>query len=97
MNCKPGDIALVVYSTAGNRDKILTVERAATVEDYREFGVWPWIDGIWVVDTPCRWVDSAGRERFAPLMADIALRPLRPGNGEDEMLQLVGKPEGVAV
>lgn len=83
MNCKPGDLAVIVNATSQKRHigKIVRV-----LERHEYAGQWGWKttpellmhDGRWIA-----WLDEN-------------LRPIRDNDGEDETLQWAGKPEGVA-
>ena len=90
LNCKQGDIAVIVRSAAGNEGKIVQCLRL----EMKLMACWP--DGIqrlepqWETDTPLR--GCFGRvDRF---VADSRLRPLRDSDGEDEVLRLVGLSAG---
>lgn len=87
MNCKPGDLALVVKSKVGNEGKIVRCIRLATpVEADR---VEWWSGPLWHTDVPLLSLRPATNVRrevcFAP---DSALRPIRdPGeDATDETL-----------
>ena len=83
MNCKQGDLAIVVRSMAGNEGKIV---RCLTLTMYRAaFGYGP----RWVTEPVLR---GCFGEPQAPL--DACLRPLRESDGEDEILRLAGRPVG---
>lgn len=85
LNCKQGDLAVVVRSWAGNEGKIVQCVRLLP-------GGPDWIeDGPrWEID---RGVPSRnGYPLFS--VADSCLRPLRDSEGEDEALRLVGRPVG---
>ena len=92
LNCKPGDLAIVVRSYAGNEGKILTCVRLASVSEQRALGYSVELEGpMWVTDRAT--VNTAGKTDF--LMPDDRLRPLRGGSSEDEVLRLVGRPAHV--
>jgi hypothetical protein len=85
LNCRPGDLAVITHSWAGNEGKIVQCVRLVA-------------GGLgWIEDGP-RWeIDRAvpsknGYPVFS--VADCCLRPLRDSDGEDEMLRLVGRPVG---
>lgn len=92
MNCKPGDLAIVVRSAAGNLGKVVRCIRLATEAEKHELCFFQ-REAMWFTDTPMTstWgcVDT--------LMFDAYLRPIRDSDGEDEMLRIVGKPETVGV
>jgi len=86
MNCKPGDLAVIVSSKA-NLGKL--------VEVVEFLGIDPYFGGrVWYSDGPCWLIRSVGSplqaDNFHPrfLMAapieDARLRPIRPGDLEDE-------------
>ena len=83
LNCKQGDLAVIVRSAAGNEGKIVSCV-ALTFETWG-FGSGP----RWVTDPP---VSGC----FTPVIPvlDACLRPLRDNDGEDEVLRLVGRPVG---
>lgn len=78
MNCKPGDLAVVVRSDAGNVGKVLTTIRLATAQELVRLGYRPPPFPVWITDglfpDICGSLDST--------IADHQLRPLRnnPGN-----------------
>ena len=92
MNCKPGDLAVVVKSFAGNLGRIVRCIRlrseAATVR--RPDGSFV-TDAIWEIDTCLP--DFSGTQ--GPFCQDSLLRPIRdPGDDAiDESLQWLRVPE----
>ena len=97
MNCKQGDIAIIIRSEAGNLGKIVTcVEFIGNAPNIGLFN----LDNFknwWKIDT-----DLTYRDVFFdvpvgayPYIPDECLRPLRDTDGEDEMITLVGKPQEV--
>lgn len=78
MNCKQGDIAIVVRSKNGhNFGKIVTCLRLATKSDLNRVNA-PSFRPVWVIDRTTTWTQPGGRfpeELF--LVHDEALRPLR--------------------
>ena len=92
MNCKQGDIAQLRKSYTGcNAGKVVTCVRlhdSLTHDaDGRPFGC-GFEHPRWVVDPPL----PNGLWGVIYTVADCNLRPLRDGEGEDEMLRLVGLP-----
>ena len=89
MNCKQGDLAVIVRSRAGNEGRILTCLRLAKACECEAESV-AWSGPVWVTDAdiPTSWGETT---RLYP---DERLRPLRASDGEDEMLRLVGLPAG---
>lgn len=90
MNCKPGDLAVVVRAEKmpENLGRLVIVERAA---DEQEF-VRNHAGHIWIVRTaagsPMSAMFSSGRvgQVISRPYSDSALRPIRPNEGEDESL-----------
>lgn len=92
MNCKQGDMAVIVRSRAGNEGKVLTCLRLATRQQVIAEGFLDWVGRpVWVTDATlaCR----SGKP--TSLYPDDRLRPLRDSDGQDEMLRLVGLPGGL--
>jgi len=80
MNCKPGDLAVIVFSPAGNEGKIVTC--------LEYVGLFPWRQGAkptWRVD---RHLPRDTFPELGNLLADMQLRPIRdPGDdAQDESL-----------
>lgn len=85
MNCKPGDLAIVVMSLAGNEGKIVRCIRLVPGgKRWKEFG----LCDTWETDTMLP--NIAGYENN--LMRDAQLRPIRDNDGEDETLQWAPVP-----
>ena len=82
MNCKPGDLAVIVRSKAGNCGRFLTVIRLATAEDLLAYGDAHPGSPIWVSDTPVR--DVAGNVN--PIVPDDILRPIRDQPGDESFV-----------
>jgi len=100
MNCKPGDLAIVIRSLAGNEGKIVTVHR--------------FVSELEVEYAPKRKNDREGWlcygsnlksiglkdkvivESTKCVFPDESLRPLRDNDGEDEILRIAGKPQKVS-
>lgn len=102
LNCKPGDLAIVVRSEYGNVGKIVRVIKpslgnaAAQGTEFREHDGQPWLksnnDYLWFIE--CESGIRASNKKTYTLAPgrDISLRPLRNSEGEDEMLRVAGKP-----
>lgn len=105
MNCRPGEIARIIRlphapELEGRLVEVLRSADSSEVIHLSRFG------HAWMVKALCRLtVDVTtgtgqryrstvppGQELAAP---DAWLRPIRPGEGEDETLAWAGKPEGV--
>jgi len=94
MNCKQGDLAIVVRSSAGNEGKIVTCLRLATIEEIEQTNLRKDMYPYWAIDQalPTRTYITnrpAGNFSFVP---DCVLKPLRDNEGEDETFQWAGKP-----
>lgn len=90
MNCKQGDLAIVVFSHCGNEGRIVRCIRMLRWDEKAELGFdpsWP----MWEVDT-CL-MDTWGDESRTAV--DAYLRPIRDSEGDDETLTWVGRPEEV--
>lgn len=104
MNCKPGDLAVVVRCeyTPEMIGMVVTVVRAYTGES---------IDGVrwglgadrqrWVIEGS-RPLPSRGWHGEGPIftrqrsMPDSAMRPIRDSDGQDETLRIAGLPAPLA-
>ena len=83
MNCKPGDLAIIVRSIAGNEGKIVRLLRLHTGSSNYFFG-----GPRWVIDAPV--TDCWGFPINS--LADACLRPIRDQEGDDETFSWAGKP-----
>jgi hypothetical protein len=92
MNCKPGDLAVVVRSMAGNEGKIVRCVELVGDHKFNEpNGVVVTFSNTWRIDPPL--IGWRGlQSKHAP---DEVLRPIRDNNGEDEMLTWAGKPSDI--
>ena len=92
MNCKPGDLAVVVESVVGNEGKIGTCLRLAT-EAEKVINGYAWSSNpMWVMDRKFHSTDGLD-DNF---MFDSHLRPLRDNPGTDETLTWAPVPSKVA-
>lgn len=93
MNCKPGDLAIVIKSGVGNEGRIVKCLRLATDADRVNEG---FIGGfgipLWVVDKPLKCI-TGGRRHRARLAWDAQLRPIRPGDITDEEVRDLYAPK----
>ena len=80
MNCKQGDLAVIVRSTIGNEGCIVKCV------DY--LPVHLFFSGI--LCNNCWRLDREIKGQF--VAQDAWLRPIRDSDGEDEILRMVGKP-----
>ena len=90
MNCKKGDLAIVVSSLAGNEGRI--------VRCLEFIGMMFWLHGeelrrnaTWRIDVELPPFDGKHND----MIEDYKLRPLRDNDGEDEMLRIAGKPQDI--
>jgi hypothetical protein len=86
MRCKPSDLAIVL--SMKNSGRIVRCVRLATGP---ELDRWSFVTDegpVWVVDQMLEM--SYGSP--APLCRDISLCPIRPSEGEDEVLRYAGRP-----
>jgi hypothetical protein len=85
MNCKPGNLAVIVR--ASMEPELLG--RIVTVTTISPWFVIP----HWRTDPPLRMRGGDGYW----VVPDYCLRPLRDNDGEDEILRIAGKPQPVSV
>lgn len=88
MNCKPGDLAVMVNSCCGNKGTIVTCIRISHhLGCIAPGGLFE--DGpIWEVDRDIKgWGGDVSRH-----VPDSQLRPIRDNPGEDETLRWTDKP-----
>jgi hypothetical protein len=83
MNCKPGDLAVIVRARLAPPLLGRLVKCIA-----------PRDDDAWWVDIPLT-CPVTGETWFS--VYDRALRPIRDQDGEDEILRIAGKPQEVTV
>ncbi len=90
LNCKQGDLAVIVRSAAGNEGRLVQCLRLVVGHEELTPGGTLLRTPAWETDTDLRGCHG----RVDRYVADAQLRPLRDSDGEDEMLQLVGRPVG---
>lgn len=97
MNCKKGDLAVIVRSMAGNEGRIVQCLRIATDAELSEANIYTGLPHpFWVTDKqlPCAFSfgghSSGVSHAFIP---DAWLRPIRDSDGTDEMLRIAGLPK----
>lgn len=84
MNCKPGDLAIYVgWGSPKDLGQIVTCVKFLGDLPVAGGGTAP----MWLVEPPLK--NSDYRRDW---VADGALRPIRPNDGEDEMIRIAGKP-----
>ncbi|MFY7939988.1 MAG: hypothetical protein ACOVOX_03685 [Burkholderiaceae bacterium] len=89
MNCKQGDLAVIVRSCCGNEGRIVT----CVALDVAGASVGP----NWDVRPGAAWWTEPpilGWNGTVVPVRDALLRPIRDSDEEDEMLRLVGRPVG---
>lgn len=92
MNCKPGDLAVIVRSRVGNAGRIVRCVEYAGEFRYLMYGVLePERCASWRIDPPIPAYDGT----LTDLIKDSALRPIRDNDGEDQTLTWAPKHEGV--
>lgn len=79
MNCKPGDLAIVVRSIAGNDGKIVRCLRLATRAELVAARFLPY-GPVWFVDKKLRaaWIKKRTDAGAEPYARDCDLRPITP-------------------
>ena len=88
--CKPGDLALIVKSWAGNEGRIVRVIRGVDVSQYCGFdSSHYWLVEGRLCDGVCLWSARHGGDG---VFLDLQLRPIRDTPGEDETLIYAGLP-----
>lgn len=91
LNCRQGDLARVVRSVAGNRDKIVQCVRARGPAEVFWPGDKSTYEFMWEID---RWLPCIDG-RTTNILPDSVLRPIRGLSGDDEMLRIAGRPNEV--
>lgn len=89
MNCKPGELAVFVSSYAGNEGKIINVLRVASSAELDEANFTKKYGTVWHTKEDVRY-ENGLYGRFA---LDFQLRPIRPDEGQDEILRIAGLPK----
>jgi hypothetical protein len=89
LHCKPGDLAIVVKSDAGNHGKIVRCIRLASLSEIRGWFFSDLFGPVWVIDQNL--LSTNGNK--VPLAIDSYLMPIRPSEGQDETLQWAPVPE----
>ena len=82
MRCKPGDLAIVVRSVAGNEGALITCLRLATYEEISSVNFTRRHGPIWVTDRAL----PSRLGRALALAPDDFLSPIRDSDGQDETL-----------
>jgi hypothetical protein len=87
MNCRQGDLAVIVHSVAGNEGKVVQCLRAVMARVRKADGS-RLIGVCWEVDRHLPAFDGTSTN----IVPDSYLRPLRNGPGMDETLCWAGLP-----
>lgn len=89
LNCKPGDLAVIVKSSCGNEGVIVTcVEFLGVLQFVDPRGNPTYQAPAWRVDKKIRTIGGATEDRIP----DFRLRPLRDNPGQDETLTWLDVP-----
>lgn len=97
LNCKPGDLAIKIkangrdYIPEGAVVRCIKISKTESVAD--KSGSVQSKGNLWLVEFRGDVVDPKDGMRWAAY--DACLRPIEPGEGEDETLTWAGKPEKV--
>lgn len=94
MNCKPGDMAIVVRSHSGNEGRVVEI---VAYYGYAKFHDGSAFSNCWLVKGRlnggiCFTASLFGADRLFP---DSYLRPLRPDGITDEEVRDLYQPEGI--
>ena len=88
MNCKPGDLAIIIYSPIIPKylGRIVRITKSAGVIEHKGviYQCWHTIPKL------------KGLRGKTIVPEDVCLRPIRDQDGEDEILRIAGKPHEVA-
>jgi len=77
MNCKPGDMAVFIKSTAGNVGRFVTCIRLLSATELaEEFASSD--EPVWLIDTEVNLTTIFGGIEKAPFAHDRNLQPIRP-------------------
>lgn len=89
MNCKPGDLAVIVRTSATRTEALGRIVRVTEIHSMDYEGRGP----VWMFEnSPITLQDG----RQIDVVNDCGIRPIRLNEGDDETLTWAGKPEGVA-
>ena len=82
LNCKQGDLAIVVYSVCGNEGKIVRCLKLLPAGHDQSN---PKLGPLWEVDVELNRVMAGGAKDLVRLAPDSALRPIRPLDELDDV------------
>lgn len=85
MNCKAGDLAIIVRSFAGNEGSIVRCVEYVGVRSFKIVGDQP----TWKIDRKIKTMSGY----MSDLACDEFLKPIRDSDDEDEMLRIAGLPK----
>jgi hypothetical protein len=88
MNCKPGDLAVVLRSICGNEGKIVRCVRFVGTKPIQFPEGTRLVGNLWEIDPPLPGFDGL----LALYATDGDLKPIRDNDGEDETLSWKEKP-----
>lgn len=91
MNCKPGDLAIIIKSAAGNEGKIVRCLRLLPNCHWYDKTGKTFSEPSWEIDSKIK----AFNGKSITVATDSQLRPIRNNPGEDEALTWAGKPNEV--
>lgn len=77
MNCKPGDMAILVHSDAGNEGKIVTVIRLASEHELTKCVFTQQYGPVWRIDRPIQTTSTLEANKH-PFAIDAWMRPILP-------------------
>lgn len=93
LNCKKGDIAIVIKSSAGNEGKVVrclelvVTGRVKSADGSRWLTYAQGVQPLWRTDTPMQWAVSkgpnVGKTYYVNYATDAQLRPLRGDLSQD--------------
>ena len=92
-NCKQGELARIVRSQAGNRDKIVQCVRAIGPKRVLHADDTFTVEFLWEIDRDLP--NIAGQ--MQRVMADSDLRPIKDQPGDDETFTIAGRPHDIVV
>lgn len=84
LNCKAGDLAVIVRSFAGNEGSIVRCVEYVGVRSFKIVGKKP----SWKIDRKIKNMSGGMND----IVCDEFLKPLRDNDDEDEMLRIAGLP-----
>lgn len=92
MNCKPGDLAVIVRSLCGNEGRFVEVVNGDVYELPGDLGLSEFAP-LWRIRPLGELVSSWGVNRAESAFPDAWLRPIRPGDISDEEVRDLYAPK----